>query len=178
MTTRSSAQQAILEARLALLQEKDLPSDTAYMVLNALGDDEFVEARDVIASYLTNADPNLRGIALHVLVEDFFLPEYLDTALRFLDDPDPNLQATAASVLATLRKNSDDQRVLAALARAVRDEERSRFTRAAIYIAMRTVHHFDPDEYFALGFKAIEQMPVDWAWVDSYLRDGGAANSR
>lgn len=169
MTETMTHKELVLQ--LQDLQQGKIPAREIYHTIHEFGRMGFLEARPVVERFLTSEDPQLRAIALEVLVRHWRLAEHWDTARRFLEqDPDEDCRMRGASMLETLKRNTQDRRTLAVLARVVRNEHERPIVREAAYAAMRGILHYDPREQFQLAAKGIDlARGVDWQMVDAYL---------
>jgi len=71
------------------LRQGKMSSREMYHTIHEFGRENFLEARPVVESFLTNEDAQLRSIALEVLTNRWRLAEHWKTARYFLEhDPD------------------------------------------------------------------------------------------
>jgi HEAT repeat protein len=166
-----SVQEELKQALVDLRQGRE-PAMGLFDAIHAFGEQQVVEAVPVIHPYLQSDDPDIRYITLHVLTMHFRLAEYTDTALEMLEhDPDETCRRWAAAGLLSLKADTQDRRVLAALARVVANEHEERIVRLAAYSAMRGIMHYDSNEQLALASDAAFDIErdVDWNFVRSFL---------
>jgi hypothetical protein len=141
-----------------------------YHVIHEFGRKHFLEARKVVEGFLTNSDPQLRAIALEVLVNHWRLSDFEKTARNFLErDSDEDCRMKGASALEVLKRNTKDRQTLSVLARVVCNSEELLIVREAAYAAMRGIIHYDPREQFRLASRGITSLQeIDWEMVNSY----------
>jgi hypothetical protein len=140
----------------------------------------YTPAIPTIASLLTHEDSSLRSEALKALLRYFKLPQYWETARRFLlEDPDSWCRIVGATLLGNIAEDTQDPRTLATLAGVVRDETQDPLLRGQAYCAMRDVLRYDAREQWNLAAKSIDTIPdVDWAWVERCWQGGKASTTR
>jgi hypothetical protein len=142
-----------------------------YHAIHEFGRNHFLEARKDVEGFLTSSDPQLRALALEVLVNHWRLSDFEKTSRNFLEhDPDKECRVKGASALEVLKRNTKDRHTLSVLARVVRNSEEELIVRDAAYAAMRGVIHYDPREQFFLASNGITSLQeIDWEMVNSYL---------
>jgi len=163
--------------RLEALRQGTKATDEIYQTIHLFGRMNFQEARPEVERFLTNESPELRLIALLVLTQHWHLAEHWQTARHFLEqDPDRECRMTGAAALKALKRNTQDRRTLAVLARVVRNERENHLVRQAAYAAMRGILQYDPREQLRLAAHNIDlEREVDWKMVDAYLDSNNAS---
>lgn len=149
------------------LQQGKLSNAEAYAAVHAFGKAGFFKARPVIEQLLVSADPELRYIALEVLVQHWRLPEHGETARDFLEhDPSSDCRIMGASALKALKQDSQDAPALRVLARIVLDVHELASVRQAAYAAMRGIAHYDRLEQYRLAVRDMDlARDIDWQFV-------------
>lgn len=160
-----------LMRQLQDMRDNKLAGRALYRTVHELGRSHFLEARQDVERFLTHTDPQLRAIALEVLVNHWRLADYWNAARAFLEqDPDKECRMKGASALEVLKRNTQDRLTLSVLAHVVRNPQEAQLVRETAYAAMRGIIHYDPREQFRLASKGITTAhEVDWNMVDSYL---------
>ena len=150
---------------------KQLEKRELYHAIHEFGRNHFLEARKDVEGFLTSSEPQLRSVALEVLVNYWRLSDFEETARDFLEhDPDDDCRMKGAAALLVLKRNTKDPQTLSVLARVVRNSEEDLIVREAAYAAMRVVIHYDPREQFRLASKGIASpQEIDWEMVNCYL---------
>ncbi len=164
-------QEKELSRLLGDIRRDQLEGRELYHAIHEFGRNHFLEARKDVEGFLTNSDPQLRAIALEVLVNHWRLSDFERTSRNFLEhDSDKECRMKGASALEVLKRNTKDRQTLSVLARVVRNSEEALIVRDAAYAAMRGVIHYDPREQFFLASKGITSLQeIDWEMVNSYL---------
>jgi Domain of unknown function (DUF4926) len=162
-------EQERLEGLLQEVRLKRLAADDLYSALHTFGRQHYVEAKQDVETCLTSPEPDIRKIALHVLAKDWRLPEHWETARAFLRDADSECRIEGASALGVLKMNTQDRRTLHLLALVVTNQQEDQIVREAAYAAMRSIHHFDPQEQLHLAARGTATGEMDWDLVQSYL---------
>lgn len=163
-------QQELLR-RLQKLRQGELSPDEAYHAVAIFGKKHFLDALPDVERLLAHEDAELRNIALVVLGFDWHKEEHWKTALDMLQhDPDDNNRLTAASVLGSLKKNTEDQLIIRVLAQVVHNANEDLFVRKAAYYAMKAILHYDYAEQIGSMRKTFDpDLDVNWELVNSYL---------
>ncbi len=162
------------EEFLHLLEEvrhNRLEGRALYHAIHEFGRTSFLQARNVVEGFLTSTDPQLRAIALEVLVNHWRLPEFENTARNFLEhDPDRECRMKGASALEVLKRDTKDRQTLSVLARVIQKSQEALIVREAAYAAMLGIIHYNHHEQFHLASKGIKSLEeIDWKMVNSYL---------
>jgi hypothetical protein len=160
-----------LSRLLENVRQGKLKGRELYHALHEFGRNYFLQARKDVEGFLTNADPQLRAVALEVLVNHWRLQDFETTSRDFLEhDPDRECRIKGASALEVLKRNTNDKQTLSLLAGVVHNEQEALIVREAAYAAMLGIVHYDPAEQFRLASKGIKSpQEIDWKMVDSYL---------
>jgi hypothetical protein len=145
-----------------------------YELLHRFGNAAFVEARPTVESFLVNPDPELRYIALNVLVLHWGLTEHVDTCVTLAArDPDADVRRLATSCVGTLSRNTRSPDVLRLLLGLFADEGQRWDLRDASYSAILQVLGVPPAE---LPGAAKLHWPTDINW--SRIREAQAIVSQ
>lgn len=160
--------------RLELLRQGNVANIEIPSALFTFGKAEYLEARPDVELLLTNPEPEIRKTALKVLTSYWYLDDYWETARDFLEhDPDADCRAEGAFALGVLRRDTGDRKILAVLAKVVKDENEGESVRITAYQAMRSIVQFDIEEHkrwMREGFTF--EKDVNWAFVDACLEQG------
>lgn len=160
------------ELKKALEDIKDgrRPPKGLFDTIHEFGDEEFTEAAPIIEKFLTNADPRLRYISLHVLTMHFRLQKYWKVAVQMLEnDPDEDCRIMAISALRSLKRNTSDRETLTILVRLIRDEQEQKYVRESAYRAMRGIIAYNNVEQLNMATGDFDwDKDVDWDMVNSY----------
>jgi hypothetical protein len=162
---RAEAQHVLQALRAGSIDDEHLSS-----ALHLLGEADLREAQADVESYLTHPNPNIRHMALHVLIFHFDLQAHWQTAVDFLlRDPVHTRRVDGANALGSLKRGTQDHRTLEILAGVVRNGEEEIEVRDAAYAAMRRVWRDDPEEQVALiDLDWDLEKDADWHFVDLY----------
>ena len=119
-----------------------------YGLLHRFGNAGFVEAQPTVELFLSSADPQLRYIALNVLVLHWNMPTYQHECLRMLDsDPDEDVRRLAARCVGTLFSDTRSADALSALLKVIVNDGIDADIRAAAYTSLLEVLGAPPSEW-------------------------------
>jgi hypothetical protein len=136
-----------------------------YELLHLFGNAGFIEARPTMESFLDDPDPQLRYIALNVLVLHWGIPEYHETSLRMARaDPDADVRRLAASCVGTLYKATRSPDALRLLLDVISNEDENGYVRDAAYSAILDILGV-PRADLPSADRLIWPADIDWSRV-------------
>jgi len=145
------SKQSELRALLARVRSGLLGYDELYHAIHTFGEEGFDEARVDVEGFLSHPRPELRNIALSVLVLHWGSQDHRGTAERFaLSDPDGDNRRMGVACLGSLSRGTRDPQVLRVLLKIFRDEKEEWHVRDESYCAILDV----------LGAPKSEQPPL------------------
>src|SRR5947209_7689400 len=123
-----------LERAFRALQAGTLPPEEVYHVVHEFGRHNFREALPVVETLVDSSDPQLRAVALEVIVRHWEMPGYWDIVRqRLTEDPDIECRFRAARLVGDVKRDTDDQEALHLLAQVVSNTSEDHLVRAAAY---------------------------------------------
>ncbi len=159
-----------LERTFRAMQAGSVPPEDIYHVVHEFGEHNFREAFSVVEPLLHSSDPQLRAVALEVIAGHWGMPGYWDTIVRRLtEDPDIDCRFRAATLIGSLKRDTDDQDALHLLAQVVSNTSEHHLVRAAAYGAMLRILHYPLLEVFRTsGGRFDPDRDADWELVRRY----------
>lgn len=110
------------EHLLDQLASLGLDDNNAYHLIHLLGHANYVQAEYRVASFLSSNNPELRKIALMVLIQHWGLKKYLDQCQYLIDnDPNSDVRHIAVSCLGDLLRESKNKLILIKLREIVQN---------------------------------------------------------
>lgn len=126
-------------ARLAAALAKGTVGEDIYGVIHELGEAGYLPAEGLISRYLSDPDPELRYIALSVLILHWGLPHYRQAAESMLGDPDSEVRLMAASCLGVLLLAARDAQAVKRLLQVIDDDSEEPMVRDRAYEALEPI---------------------------------------
>lgn len=157
------------------LKSGKINTGDVYTALHILGEGGLQEEEDLVAGYLDSSDPELRHIALSVLVLHWGLRKYSERCEDLLvSDEDLHVRTMAADCLGSMLQESKDRPILQKLAQVVNDSHEDDMVRGAAYRAILRIANV-PLERRPPGTSLL-RIPddIDWDIVESAGNAGGS----
>src|SRR5258708_22154982 len=158
------------ERTFTALKAGTLSPEETYHVVHEFGEHNFRDAFPVVEPLVHSSDPQLRAVALEVIVGHWGMPGYGDTMCRRLtEDPDIDCRFRAARLIGALKRNTGDQEALHVLAQVVSNPSEHHLVRAAAYGAMLSIiHYVSLDVFRTSGPRFDPDRDVAWEMVKRY----------
>lgn len=126
------------------LARGDVPD--LYGTIHTLGDQGYVEAKRVIEQFLCHPDPEVRYIALNVLVLHWQCQDHRKTCERFItNETDPDNRELAVAGLGALLTSTRDPAALKLLLSLFKDEGEDPLMRSTAYRQILQILGKPPD---------------------------------
>jgi hypothetical protein len=137
-----------------------------YELLHRFGNEGFVEALPTVETFLAHPDPELRSIALNVLVFHWGVEGYAKTCLEMAEcDPDPDVRRLAASCVGGQFRKTRHADALRVLLRLIADDEQRWDVRDSSYSAILEILGVPLTELPAASRKLNWPADIDWPKV-------------
>lgn len=134
-----------------------------YSLLHRFGNEAFLEARPTVEAFLENASPELRYIALNVLVLHWGLMDHRPTSLRMAtEDPDEDVRRLAAACVGSLFRGSRSPDALRVLLGIIAEKHENAFIHDSAYSAILEILGV-PVEKLPSADKLNWPADIDWS---------------
>lgn len=137
-----------------------------FNAINDLGEEGYTKAKDVIASYLNDGDPQIRNISLVILAILWGYKAYYPVAKNFLlNDPEEENKMAGATAIGKLFRGTHNKEVIKILLPFFLDKTRSSIFREAIYGAILDVLGIPIQHHPSFNDDGELERKVDWNFI-------------
>lgn len=151
------------EVALRDLQAGLIPEDKLYATIHFFGHEEFLKAKPDIEAFLTHEDPQLRDIALNVLIFHWGCEDHRSTCESFaVNDPDSDVRIMGVMGLGSLLRGARDSKALRLLLQIFRNENEEKLIRDSAYGSILKILSCPVSEWGTLPLELDYSKDINW----------------
>ena len=153
------------------LKNKKISGIKLFSAIDDIGEEQYKEAKDAIALYLNDAEPDIRRISILVLGL-WGLKEYYPQAKdMFLYDPDDVVKMHAASAIGKMFESTQNKEVIRVLLPSLFEDKHDRGFKSIVYDAILHILGIPTRQHPLVYSENYLQKKVDWNFVKQ-LQEG------
>ena len=137
-----------------------------YQAIHILGEADFQQAKDFVASYLNNDDSELRSIAIHNVGLHWRLKEFTDVLQKLVtDDAEEYIRGEAAVGLGHIYKASKDINILEFLLQKLKDDTEEFDNKEQFYSAILSVWGKPSRDIYSIKRNLKSEKDINWQLI-------------